>query len=96
MELNEAREILTRQLGELRKLSYAELRRLMDNPPGEVEVSGLSGTLYQLEVEVRWDSPNSHENIRVMVSIDDGGLRAFHPLMDDFIKAPDESFVGES
>ena len=28
-------------------------------------------------------------------AIDDGGLRAFAPLSDDFIMAPDGSFVGE-
>lgn len=33
--------------------------------------------------------------IRVIGSIDDGGWRAFRPLSDDFIRAPDGTFVGE-
>jgi hypothetical protein len=31
----------------------------------------------------------------VLASIDDGGWSAFIPLTDDFIIAPDGSFVGE-
>ena len=34
-------------------------------------------------------------NIRVSVSIDDGGLRAFFPMTDDFIMSPSGAFVGE-
>jgi hypothetical protein len=30
-----------------------------------------------------------------MGAIDDGGWRSFAPLADDFIVAPDGSFVGE-
>jgi len=30
-----------------------------------------------------------------MVAIHDSGLRAVHPLMNSFIKAPEGSFVGE-
>ena len=30
-----------------------------------------------------------------MVHVDDGGLRAFVPLTEDFIMAPDGSFIGE-
>jgi hypothetical protein len=33
--------------------------------------------------------------VHVLGAIDDGGLRAFVPLCDDFIMAPDGSFVGE-
>jgi hypothetical protein len=30
----------------------------------------------------------------VVVAVDDGGLSAFKPMCDDFIVAPDGSFVG--
>jgi hypothetical protein len=30
-----------------------------------------------------------------MVSIDDGGLRAFYPITEDFIMSPSGAFVGE-
>ena len=49
---------------------------------------------WQVEVQVSWDDqPNG--NIRVMVSIDDGGLRAFVPMTNDFIKSPSGEFIGE-
>jgi hypothetical protein len=35
------------------------------------------------------------DNLRVMVSMDDGGWRAFLPLTDGFIIRPDGSFAGE-
>ena len=53
-----------------------------------------SGATYQLEVQVFWDD-RAEQNLRVMGSIDDGRLSAFHPLSEDFIIAPDGSFVGE-
>ena len=42
-----------------------------------------------------WDDPGEHRNLRVMVSVDDGGWRSFAPLSDDFIVAPDGTFIGE-
>ena len=56
--------------------------------------SAPAGREYQTEVNVLWDD-RPGGNIRVIGSIDDGGLRAFAPLTDSFIKAPDGSFVGE-
>jgi hypothetical protein len=55
---------------------------------------GASGACYQIEIQASWDDkPNG--NIRVVGSIDDGGLRAFFPLTEDFIKSPLNEFVGE-
>lgn len=34
-------------------------------------------------------------DLRVRVTIDDDGWRAFAPLFSDFIKAPTDQFVGE-
>src|SRR5205807_9836250 len=34
------------------------------------------------------------KNLRVIVSVDDGGLRAFVPLTDSFIVSPEGLFVG--
>jgi hypothetical protein len=48
-----------------------------------------------VEVLALWDEGRPGGNLRVMVSIDDGGWRAFKPLTEDFIIAPDGSFVGE-
>ena len=58
------------------------------------EVEAESGTWYQGGIQVFWDDKPDGA-IRVMASIDDGGWRAFVPLTDDFILAPDGTFVGE-
>jgi hypothetical protein len=47
-----------------------------------------------LDVLVYWDGEPGG-NVRVIGTIDDGGARAFVPMSDDFIKAPDGSFVSE-
>jgi hypothetical protein len=81
--------------GELRRVPYDELvARLLDAVETR-DVAGASGTEYGIEVQGFWDSRRRNGNLRVMVSIDDGGLRAFAPLTTDFIMAPDGSFVGE-
>ena len=93
MDKKEARRILEEQLEGYRELYYKELTKLI----GTVEtfqVVGDSGTQYQLEIQAFWDDrPNG--NLRVLGSIDDGGLRAFVPLSVDFILAPDGTFIGE-
>ena len=93
MNKQEAKRLLRESLDRYRKFTYGELQ----NTIGDIEtsqVSGGSGTQYQLEVQVFWDGINQ-QNIRVMASIDDGGWRAFAPLTDSIIMAPDGSFVGE-
>ena len=55
---------------------------------------GPLGVRYQLELDAVWDRDEGGP-VRVMAAIDDAGWRAFLPLTDDFIKAPDGSFVGE-
>ena len=92
MNKPEARQLLAAKLTELRRQSYSDLLRFME--PEGLEVAGPSGVTYQLEVEAFWDD-EPQRNLRVTVSIDDGGWRAFIPLTDDFIIAPDGSFVGE-
>lgn len=78
----------------LRAEPYAALvNRLLDSQD-TFEVVGPSGTRYQVEVMAFWDSKKLR-HLRVMVNIDDGGMRAFHPLTTDFIMAPDGQFVGE-
>lgn len=57
-------------------------------------MTGPSGTVYQIEIEAFWDGRPGGE-IRMMGSIDDGGLRALMPLTDDFIIRPDGTCVGE-
>jgi hypothetical protein len=93
MDKVEAKEILAQQISRLRALEYSELCRLIKDPE-QLEVTSESGAWYQLEIQAWWDDKSEH-NLRVLVSIDDGGWRAIVPLTDDFIIAPDGSFVGE-
>jgi hypothetical protein len=93
MDNIEAKQILSAHINQLRNMSYAELCHLIGKTDSREQV-GDSGTMYQLEIQAWWDD-RSEQNLRVTVSIDDGGWRAFVPLTDDFIIAPDGSFVGE-
>jgi hypothetical protein len=80
-------------LKELRLRSYDDLVSLIGHPQTK-QVRGKDGKEYQLEAEVFWDSKKGGD-LRVMVTGDDGGWRAFKPLTDDFIMASDGSFVDE-
>ncbi len=94
MDTQEARALAASHLETWRKRSYEDLVTLMDRDCCEhTEVFGPSGTWYQVEVNVFWDDRPGGD-VRVMLSIDDGGWRAFVPLTDSFIMAPDGTFVG--
>lgn len=93
MDKREAVELLRARLAELRALDYSELQAYLT--PETAAIKGSSGTLYQLETQAFWDSGRPGTNLRILASIDDGGIRAFYPLSDDFIISPDGSFVGE-
>lgn len=95
MDAGEAREILDATIAQLRRRSYADWRLALEERRAESrEITGWSGARYQLEVSVVWDDEPMGP-IRVLAAIDDGGWRSFIPLTDDFIVAPDGSFVGE-
>ncbi len=74
-------------------MSWEELRAAYLKRPETVEVRGPSGTTYQVETEALWDGGKDGA-LRVFVKVDDGRWRAFCPLTEDFILAPDGSFVG--
>jgi hypothetical protein len=95
LDKDEARAIGARKIDELRTLPYEELLRFMD--PVHQDVTGGSGTVYQVEVLAFWDGGRKARdgNLRVMVSVDDGGWSAFIPLTDEFIIAPTCEFIGE-
>ena len=95
MDKSEARTLLLEHLALYRKYSYGDLLKLMGNNSVAV-VRGPSGTEYQIEIDILWDSPRDKVNIRVLGAIDDGRLPgALKPLSDSFILAPDGKFVGE-
>jgi hypothetical protein len=93
MNKQEAQGLLIECLAGYRNYSYDDLQTRL----GEIDtcqVIGESGIQYQVEIQVFWDD-KLQQNIRVIGAIDDGGWRAFLPLADSFIMAPDGSFVGE-
>lgn len=93
MNKDEARQLLHAAVAELRAKPRGELLRLIDGCRHE-EVTAPSGAWYQLEHYAFWDDA-PRNNLRVTVAIDDGGWSAFKPMLEDFIVAPDGSFVGE-
>jgi hypothetical protein len=57
--------------------------------------SGLPASVYQFEAEIFWAN-RKESNLRVIITSDDGrGWRVWGMRTEDFIKAPDGSFVGE-
>lgn len=95
MDTAEAKGILMRELAKFRAKPYSELVGLIENVQ-TLELTAPSGTWYQLEFEATWDDPSKpNEVLRVFGSIDDGGIRAFSPLSEDFLMAPNGAFIGE-
>jgi hypothetical protein len=93
MNSAEARAILLAESARYRAKSYKDLVYLLEHQDC-YEVEGRSGARYQLEIQAFWDDkPN--DVLRVMAGIDDAGIRAFSPMMEDFLIAPDGRFVGE-
>ena len=94
MDAQEARSLLAEQIARFRARSYADLVAIIGLADC-IEIAGPSGQSYQVELNVFWDHKPGG-NVRVAAAIDDGSFRAsFSPLSDDFIIAPDGSFVGE-
>ena len=93
VDKGEATALASDQLKRLRTRPYYELRRRLLDRQENYEVIGPSGVRYQIELQAVLDGPG--DNLRVMVSIDDGGWRAFAPLTDDFIVSPQDTFIDE-
>jgi hypothetical protein len=94
VDKREARGIALAQVSDLRQQTWEQLRDRYLNNPQTVEISGESAVVYQVQTQAVWDS-RVDGDLRVMVAVDDGGWRAFVPLSEDFIVAPDGSFVDE-
>ena len=91
MDKSEAQAVLTEQLARLCQRSYAELVPLVESRHVEdFEVLGASGTKYQVEVQFFWDD-KPRGVVRVVGSIDDGGMRAFVPLTQTLLVSGPES-----
>lgn len=93
MNKAEAKAILSRELSVYRRRPYPELIARL-GVEDRRELRGPSGTTYQLAFQLLWDDRDAG-HLRVMGMIDDGGLRAFVPLSEDFIVGPDGGFIDE-
>ncbi len=93
MDHEVAYELINARINELRQQPYVELVKLVDSPIA-LEQLGSDGKTYNLEIQAVWDGDKGGD-VRVLVSAEDGGLRAFMPLTEDFIKSADGNFVGE-
>jgi hypothetical protein len=93
MDNVEAISILRDYLRMYRQHSYGDLVELVGTRE-VAELGGPSGAVYQIEVAVHWDHRPGGA-IRVLGAVDDGGWRAVVPLTDDFILAPDGTFIGK-
>ncbi len=94
MDKEKARAALAEALQPYRAKSYAALRDLIGQTD-VYQIANPDGSDFQIEIEAFWDGKPDGD-IRVMGGVDDGGFRsAFSPLSDDFVVAPDGSFVGE-
>jgi hypothetical protein len=83
MEPEEALNLLNSKLDDYCKSSYTELAAKIGDEE-VVEVTGPSGTAYQIEIQIVWDGKPSGD-IRVLGAVDDGGWRAFVPLTADVV-----------
>jgi hypothetical protein len=86
MDNTEALAVLDQQLALLVRRPYAELAAIVDQPQS-AHANGSSGTAYQIEFNVFYDSA-AKGDLRIVGSIDDGGWRAFVPLTKTAIMKP--------
>jgi len=93
VDKKEARSILKEHLTRYKEKPYADLLYLLEDQD-VFEVTAPSGARYQLEFQAVWDRKKGG-NLHVIGAIDDGGIRSFFPLADNFILTPDGNFVGE-
>ena len=93
MNREEARQVLAQVVSRYQARTYDDLLYLLDAPDTS-DITAESGTNYQLEVQAVWDDEEGG-SLRVVGSIDDGGLRAFLPITEDFVVDRSANSVGE-
>jgi hypothetical protein len=87
MDKSEARKILEEFVAGWQSRSYRQWQALLGEDQVE-ERRGSRDVVYQIEWRAFWDSEPGG-NIRVMVSIDDGGLvRSIIPLTTSLLVSP--------
>ena len=97
MRTPEKRQLADDRITALRAESYGTLVSTYLNRPVHDHVVAASGVRYDVEVQAFWDHPRSPGHLRVRVAVDAiPASRSPHSLtFEDFIIAPDGTFVGE-
>jgi hypothetical protein len=91
---HEAATWVVSEIERLRSLSYGDLRAL-ESQREHRPMETADGSTLGLETQVFWDD-RQRQNLRVMVDVWDPSKRISRSIAkDDFIRAPDGSFVGE-
>ena len=91
MDNAEAAAVLEEHLAAFVNRPYAELAAEVGRAE-TIEAKGPSGTAYQIELNVLYDSVPGGD-LRIMGSIDAGFWRAFAPLCKSAIMKPDGELV---
>lgn len=95
MDKKDAKKELERIIKEYRLKKYGFWQSLMDRKEQiTFDFTNDKGNWYQVEIQAFYDSEQDR-TIRVSFSIDDGKLRVFAPMTDDFIINSQNEFVGE-
>ena len=95
MSDEEAKGILTSEFLKLRALNYQDLVHRFADEVERFEAVGPSGKTYNVELQGYWDD-DEHRDLRVVASIDDGGLRSFLPFTDAFTISPSGTITDHS
>jgi len=95
MSDEEAKGVLRAEFLKLQAAGYAKLAERLAGRRERSDVVALSGATYHVELEGFWDD-KERRDLRVVASIDDGGLRAFLPFTDSFTVRPDGSITEHS
>jgi DUF917 family protein len=83
MNLDVARRVLLEKVEFLRRQPVTDLLSLLDSPR-VLNEQGEDAKRYQVELSAVWDDSRKR-NLRIFVSVDDGGISAFKPLTDSFL-----------
>jgi len=83
----EAKGVLRAEFLKLQAVGYDELAARLAGKQERSDVVALSGATYHVELEGFWDDKEQRD-LRVVASIDDGGLRVLLPFTDAFTISP--------
>ena len=93
MNREEALAALQQEATRLRGKTHAELAAFI-GAPSHADHKSNSGRTYQVEVGAAWDDEPG-QILRLLFSVDDGGIRAYFPLTKSALIEPGGSFQGE-